>query len=155
MKKLSKSAYEDTKGFLRVAETLLEVAILTVIYYFVWRSAYDANNFVYKGKDVLMGIYSVLTYVFFQNADSTMFGQLNRVDLILGQIIALGIVNVLTFLQLCLIANMVLTPKPKNLLQMHILNLYLLYHINYFCNFPNLYYLNLIKIGLLLLIVNI
>lgn len=116
MKKLSRSAYEDTKGFLRVAETLLEVAILTVIYYIVWRSSYDADNFVYKGKYVLMGIYAVLTYVFFQNADSTMFGQLNRVDLIIGQIIALGIVNVLTFLQLCLIANMVLTPKPMLML---------------------------------------
>ena len=112
MKKLSKSAYEDTKGFLRVAETLLEVAILTVIYYIVWRSAYDANNFVYKGKYVLMGIYAVLTYVFFQNSDCTMFGQLSRVDLIIGQIIALGLVNFVTFLQLCLIANMLLTPRP-------------------------------------------
>jgi len=112
LKKLSKSAYEDTKGFLRVAETLLEVAILTVIYYIVWRSAYDANNFVYKGKYVLMGIYAVLTYVFFQNSDCTMFGQLSRVDLIIGQIIALGLVNFVTFLQLCLIANMLLTPRP-------------------------------------------
>ena len=40
MKKLSRGAYEDTKGFLRVAETLLEVLILTVIYYVVWKNGY-------------------------------------------------------------------------------------------------------------------
>ena len=38
MKKLSRGAYEDTKGILRVAETLLEVLILTVIYYLVWKN---------------------------------------------------------------------------------------------------------------------
>ena len=116
MKKLSRSAYEDTKGFLRVAETLLEVLILTLIYYWIWRMEYDTANFVYKGKYVLMGVYGVLTYVFFQNSDCTMFGQLNRIDLIIGQIIALGLVNFVTYLQLCLIAQMVLTVGPMLML---------------------------------------
>ena len=60
MKKLSRGAYEDTKGFLRVAETLLEVVILTVIYYLVWKQGYDMFAFAYKGKYVLMGVYALL-----------------------------------------------------------------------------------------------
>ena len=116
MRKLSRSAYEDTKGFLRVAETLLEVLILTVIYYCVWRSQYDTANFVYKGKYVLMGVYAVLTYICFQNSECTMFGQLNRVDLIIGQIIALLLVNFVTYLQLCLIGNALLPVGPMLML---------------------------------------
>ena len=112
MKKMSRGAYEDTKGFLRVAETLLEVLILTVVYYLIWRNCYDMFAFAYKGKYVLMALYGALTYLVFQNADCTMFGQLNRVDLIIGQIISLVIVNALTYLQLCLIGNAVLSLAP-------------------------------------------
>ena len=112
MKKLSRGAYEDTKGLLRVAETLLEVLILTVIYYLVWRNGYDMFAFEYKGKYVLMGIYGLLMYLIFQNADCTMFGQLNRVDLIIGQIISLFLVNFITYFQLCLIGNELLAPMP-------------------------------------------
>ena len=112
MKKLSRGAYEDTKGFLRVAETLLEVLVLTLIYYWVWKQGYHMASFAYKGKYVLMGVYAVLLYAFFQNSDCTMFGQLHKMDLIIGQIIALCIVNVVTYLQLCLIGNAVLNPKP-------------------------------------------
>ena len=112
MKKLSRGAYEDTKGFLRVAETLLEVLILTVVYYLVWRNGYDMFAFAYKGKYVLMGLYAMLTYIIFQYTDCTMFGQLNRIDLIIGQIISLLLVNVVTYLQLCLIGNAVLSVVP-------------------------------------------
>ena len=112
MKKMSRGAYEDTKGFLRVAETLLEVLILTVIYYLVWKQGYEMSAFAYKGKYVLMGVYGLLTYLIFQNADCTMFGQLSRIDLIIGQIISLFLVNFITYLQLCLIGNAVLPLIP-------------------------------------------
>jgi len=112
MKKLSRGAYEDTKGLLRVAETLLEVMVLTFVYYLVWRNGYDMFAFEYKGKYVLMGIYGLLMYLIFQNSDCTMFGQLNRVDLIIGQIISLFLVNFITFFQLCLIGNALLAPMP-------------------------------------------
>ena len=112
MRKLSRGAYEDTKGLLRVAETLLEVMILTVVYYLVWREGYEMAVFAYKGKYVLMALYGALAYLIFQNADCTMFGQLNRVDLIIGQIISLLLVNAFTYVQLCLISNAVISPMP-------------------------------------------
>ncbi len=112
MKKLSRGAYEDTKGFVRVAETLLEVLILTLLYYYIWQKGYNLAYFAYKGKYVLMGVYAVLVYVFFQNSECTMFGHLSRIDLILGQVIALFLVNAITYCQLCLIGNSVLSPVP-------------------------------------------
>lgn len=112
MKKLSRGAYEDMKGFVRVAETLLEILILTLLYYFAWMHGYTLAYFAYKGKYVLMGVYAVLLYIFFQNSDCTMFGQLHRVDLIIGQIISIVLVNGITYFQLCLIANQMLTPTP-------------------------------------------
>ncbi len=112
MKKISRGAYEDTKGFLRVAETLLEVLILTILYYLAWRNGYDMFAFEYKGKYVLMGVYGLMMYLVFQNADCTMFGQLSRVDLIIGQIISLLLVNFITYLQLCLIDNALISPAP-------------------------------------------
>lgn len=116
MRKLSRGAYEDTKGFVRVAETLLEILILTLMYYWVWDTKYDLSYFAYKGKYVLMGVYAVLTYIFFQNSECTMFGHLSRVDLVLGQVIALFLVNFITYFQLCLIANFMLSPMPMLLL---------------------------------------
>ena len=113
MKKLSRGAYEDMKGFVRVAETLLEIAILTLAYYFVWMNGYNSlESFAYKGKYVLMGVYAVLLYALFLNSECTMFGQLHRVDLILGQIISICLVNAITYLQLCLISNGILSLTP-------------------------------------------
>ena len=112
MRKLSRGAYEDMKGFVRVAETLLEVVILTLAYYIAWKKGYDLEYFAYKGKYVLMGVYAVLLYALFLNSECTMFGQLHRVDLIMGQIISICLVNIITYCQLCLIGNAVLPPSP-------------------------------------------
>ena len=115
MRKLSRGAYEDTKGFVRAAETLLEVLVLTLLYYIVWRRGYPEGLFpgyLYMGKYVLMGIYAVLLYIFFQNSECTMFGQLRQTDLIIGQVIALLLTNFVTYFQLGLIANQLVSPVP-------------------------------------------
>ena len=65
MRKLSRGAYEDTKGSVRAVESMVEVALLTVVYYLVWRNLYDFSMFAYKGKYVLAGIYAVLLFVLF------------------------------------------------------------------------------------------
>lgn len=112
MKKLSRGAYEDMKGFVRVAETLLEILLLTLAYYIAWMKGYHLEYFAYKGKYVLMGVYAVLIYALFLNSECTMFGQLHRVDLIMGQIISICLVNFITYFQLCLIGNAMLAVGP-------------------------------------------
>ena len=116
MRKLSRSAYEDTKGLVRAAETLLEVVVMTLLYYGAFRKGYDIFYFVYKGKYVLMGIYAALLYVLFLNSDCTLFGHLHRMDLIIGQVISLFVVDFITYFQLCLIANAMISVGPMFLL---------------------------------------
>ena len=111
MRKISREARDDMKGLLRMAETVFEALILTLLYYVVWRMADPEAiifGFFYKGKYVLMGTYMLLILVVFQNSDCTKFGQLRIPDLVIGQFIALAAVNFITYLQLCLIAEQML-----------------------------------------------
>ena len=116
MRKLSRGAYDDTKGLIRIGETMLEILILTVMYYIVFKVAYPIDAFRYKGKYVLMGVYALLALVFFQNSECTMFGHLRRMDLVIGQTIALLLLNFVSYLQLCLIASRVLSVVPMLIL---------------------------------------
>ena len=112
MKKLSRGAYEDTKGSVRAVESLIEVALLTFVYYLVWRNLYDFSMFAHKGKYVLAGVYAVLLFLVFENSECTKFGQLHWTDLAVGQVISLVLVNVVTYFQLCLISNGVISVAP-------------------------------------------
>ncbi len=112
MRKLSRGAYEDTKGSVRAVESMVEVALLTVVYYLVWRNLYDFSMFAYKGKYVLAGIYAVLLFVLFENTECSKFGQLHWTDLAVGQFISLLLVNAITYFQLCLIANKMISVGP-------------------------------------------
>ena len=57
-----------------------------------------------------------LLYVLFLNSDCTLFGQLHRLDLIIGQVISMFVVNFLTYFQLCLIVNAMIPVGPMLLL---------------------------------------
>lgn len=119
MNNIKTDSREDTKGIVRAAETVLEVLILTFLYYLVWKNAYPEGLFPgysFKGKYVLTGVYAVIICIFFRNAECTLFGQLKRMDLILGQMIALFLVNFVTYFQLCLIANRMVSAIPVVLL---------------------------------------
>ena len=116
MRKLSRGAYEDTKGSVRALEALVEVAALTAAYYIVWKNLYDFYMFAYKGKYVLAGVYAVMMFLFFANTECIKFGQLHWTDLAVGQVIALLLVNVITYFQLCLIANGMISVVPMLIL---------------------------------------
>ena len=111
-----KTSYRaDAKGLLRGIECAVEVVLLCVLYYFVWRHGYNEGVFPYfhyNGKYVLTGVYGLLVILMFSNLDCFMIGQLKGSDILLGQIIALFITNFITYFQLCLIANRMVTPVP-------------------------------------------
>ncbi len=103
------------KSLIRSAEGLLEIIILTVIYYFVFRNGYDDRMFpdyAHNGKYVLCGIYALLVMVLFFGMDGYKFGYLRNGDVLVSQLIALFIANFITYWQLCLIANGVISPVP-------------------------------------------
>jgi len=105
----------DSRSLLRTVECFLEILILTLLYYYIWRNLYPKglfHKFYFRGKYVLMGLYAVLLGFFLFNADAFSFGQRKRTDLILGQATALLLVNAVTYFQLCLIANAMVSPIP-------------------------------------------
>lgn len=115
MRKKTGREFDDTKGILRSLSGLAEVVVLTLLYYAVWRICYDEEGFPFyfgRGKYVLMGVYALLTVLFFQNFDGFLFGRLRKTDMALSQCIAVLLVNFITYWQLCLIANKMINPVP-------------------------------------------
>ena len=109
------SKLQGTKGTIRSIEGFAEVLVLTVLYYFVWRLGFDSELFpAYYGggKYVLSLVYASLVLVAFFNFDGFKFGYLKLSDIVVSHWIALLIVNCITYLQLSLIANKLITPVP-------------------------------------------
>ena len=107
--------FDEVKHTLRKFEGLLEIGILTVIYYLFWRNCYDIPDmptFYYKGKYLLSAIYAFLTFVLFFYGDSFKFGHIKLGDAVISQWIAVVISNFMTYFQLCLIANKMINCLP-------------------------------------------
>lgn len=110
-----KKQLSGAKSLIRSLEGFLEILILTFLYYFAWRRGYESNVFpAYfgNGKYVLAGVYFLLVLVLFFAFDGFKFGYLRRFDALLSQWISLLIANFITYWQLCLIANKVISAIP-------------------------------------------
>jgi exopolysaccharide biosynthesis polyprenyl glycosylphosphotransferase len=112
---MNRKKLDGVKHTIRAIEGFAEIMILTVSYYLVFRFGYDAGTFpAYYGygKYVLAGVYALLTWVVFHNFDGFKFGYMKLFDVIISQWIAVFIVNFISYWQLCLIANVLITPAP-------------------------------------------
>ena len=112
---MNRRKLDGVKHTIRAIEGCAEIGILTFAYYLVFRLGYDTGTFpAYygNGKYVLAGVYALLTWVVFHNFDGFKFGYMKLFDIIISQWIAICIVNFISFWQLCLIANVVITPVP-------------------------------------------
>ena len=106
---------EDTKSLVRGIETLHTVVSFSLIYFFVWRSQYSDGifpDYYYNGKYVLMGVYGLLALLLIKSMDGFLYGDLNVFDLIMAQGIGLFATNTITYFQLCLIANHIISVVP-------------------------------------------
>jgi len=107
------------KSLLRGLDGLLEVLLLAIAYYFIWRRGYAAEPFPAYfglGKYILAGVYALLVTVLFFAFDGFKFGYLKATDALISQWLALVISNFITYWQLCLIANKIITPTPMLML---------------------------------------
>ena len=113
---MKRNTFDGMKRTIRVTEGLLEVLILSVAYYFVWRYGYERSDgfpaYYGNGKYVLAGVYGILVIMLFLNFEGFKFGYLKTIESFASQLIALFIVNFITYLQLCLIANVMISPLP-------------------------------------------
>jgi len=113
---MKKNKFDGMKRTIRIIEGLLEVLALSVAYYIVWRLGYERSDgfpaYYGNGKYVLAGVYGLLVIMVFLNFDGFKFGYLKPVESFASQLIALVIVNFITYLQLSLIANVMISPLP-------------------------------------------
>ncbi len=114
------SSRQEARGLLKGIECLIEVLLLSVLYYVVWRHGYYEEGlfpaYFFNGKYVLAGVYALLIALVFSNLDGFLFDQRKALDVALGQVISLFIINFITYFQLCLIANGMISPGPILLL---------------------------------------
>lgn len=106
---------EGAKSMIRASEAALEIAAFVLLYYILWRNGYETGifpSYFGMGKYVLMGLYGVLVVVLFRCFDGVKFGYLKLSDVLVSQWIAMFMVNFITYWQLCLIANVMITPVP-------------------------------------------
>lgn len=117
--KQKKIRANDYKGFIRKMEGLIEVVILAVLYYYMWKWCYRdtvSPNYYGFGKILLMAVYAFLTVILFFLCDSFKYGHRKLSEVLISQWISMLIVNFITYFQLCLIAVRMLNPLPVILL---------------------------------------
>lgn len=115
---MSKIKDGDRKLIIRRCEAILQIVVFTVLYYLLWKVSYSEMTFPYlgRGKFILMGIYAIFIVALFYYSDSFNYGNVKLADMIVSQCIALFLVNFITYWQLCLISNVMITPLPMLLL---------------------------------------
>lgn len=101
---------------IRKIESIIELVVLTLIYYYVWRNfIFDKQYFwpmVGRGKYVLMGVYFILVLVITHLCEGFKYGILKIADVLFSQWIAVTIANLVTYLQLSLMANVLIPAGP-------------------------------------------
>lgn len=114
-----KNQASGVKSLLRFLEGSCETVILALLYYYVWRYAYEADlfpSYFGYGKFVLLGVYGLLVAVLFTSFDGFKFGYLRISEALLSQWISLFIALFITYWQLCLIANRMIPVMPMVIL---------------------------------------
>lgn len=96
-------------------ECLLEVVLLALTYYMIWRSSYPHylfHDFEHRGKYVLMGLYALILLLIMRMSEGFKYGYYKLTDVLISQWVALVIVNFITYWQMALIANGMIAVKP-------------------------------------------
>lgn len=97
--------------------SVIEVIILTGIYYYFWRIGYDHGipgypEYFGRGRFVLMFIYIAMLWLLNHFAGGFRFKRVRTVNLVLNQWFVLLAVNLITFLQLSLTAVSMVARRP-------------------------------------------
>ena len=118
-RKRKQRRFDEVKSSVRRMESIIEIIVLAVVYYAVWRIKYDSSSmpsFEGNGKYLLTLVYGFLNYILFLYCDGFKFGHIKLTDVSISQWISMSILNFITYFQLCLIANHMISPFPMLLL---------------------------------------
>lgn len=103
------------KELLRGIEGTLEVLLLSLAYYFSFRNFYDSGLFsayLGRGKYLLLLVYALLVIALFFLNQCFLYGRLKLSHIIISQVIDIAIVDAITYMYLCLMANKALSLLP-------------------------------------------
>ena len=83
---------DESRRVIREIESIIEIVLLSLIYYYVWRIGYDNESafpgYRFKGKYVLMGVYAaVMIFMFINTASLKQLTFLKKQKLIMLDII--------------------------------------------------------------------
>ncbi|HHT15321.1 MAG TPA: sugar transferase [Clostridiales bacterium] len=115
----NKVSRDDLKNLLCAIESLIQIILLTVVYFYLWRHSYRGISGVFfygRGKYVLAGVYALLIYIVFSFNDGFKFGFLKSAEVFFGQAQAILLINALTYGQLSLIARKLVEVVPMVML---------------------------------------
>lgn len=112
--------FDQIKGTVTVLESIGETILLAWIFYMVWRNGYSASSAFHpyfgRGKIVLMIVYAVITYAMLRLCDGFQFGNFRILDSMISQWVAIVLTNIITYLQLSLMINVLANVRPILLL---------------------------------------
>lgn len=116
---MNRNKVRDRNYLLRHVESAIEVAVITLLYYFMWKFFYrpdSIQNFHGRGKLVLMLVYALLVLFMFTLGECFKFGILRFSDVVLSSCISLLLINFISYLQVCLLSNKMVSFFPIVLL---------------------------------------
>jgi len=98
---------EQYKRLIKFIASAFLMAIQTCIFYFVWFHYYDLSgaHFFVRGNYVIVAQYALLLFCFNKIYGGFKIGYLRVFEIMFSQILAVLCVNVITYLQLCLIGR--------------------------------------------------
>ena len=86
----------EEKDLIRKLEGMAEVLILTVLYFYIWKTRYSVmyvRTFYGRGRIVMMGIYFIIMYVIMFLTEGLRFGNLKLFDVVVSQWISMIVTN--------------------------------------------------------------
>ena len=105
---------EQYKRLIKFIASAFLIAIQTGIFYLVWFNFYDLSGaqFFVRCNYVIVAQYALLFFCFNKLYGGFKIGYLRIFEILFSQILAVLCVNAITYLQLCLIGNALLSPVP-------------------------------------------
>lgn len=102
---------EQYKRLVKFLSSVLILAMLTAVFAYIWFLCYADNKealikpFWRRGNYVLIGLYTLMMYLFYKVFGGFKVGYLRLFEMIYSQAISVVCVNAITYLQLCLIGR--------------------------------------------------
>lgn len=115
VRRVKMDVFDGIKHTLRKIEGIFEVILLTLVYYFIWQYAYGTNaSFLYFNTNKYMpfGTYALLLLLLLHYSDGFKYGHLKLINVVISQWISILIVNFITYLQLCMVGNNMVSVLP-------------------------------------------